>query len=188
MKHLLPATLLIFSMVCCLACQKEPPPGPEIIDYNVLPPITQEGKNTFGCKVDGEVWVPRVELFVPWFDKVCVLFESGLGSGNIISRVITLNQDDEMQLYFGPTFLQTGKYYLPEKNDSTNTTSVRFRILSTVYRLPDMSDPTKNWVEVTFIDTVKNIVSGRFQFDLKSEDNQKISVTEGRFDMKYNAY
>ena len=23
-----------------------------------LPPITQEGKNTFGCKVDGEVWVP----------------------------------------------------------------------------------------------------------------------------------
>jgi hypothetical protein len=51
-----------------------------------------------------------------------------------------------------------------------------------------MSDPTKNWVEVTFIDTVKNIVSGRFQFDLKSEDNQKISVTEGRFDMKYSAY
>jgi hypothetical protein len=24
----------------------------------VLPPITQEGKNTFGCKVNGEVWVP----------------------------------------------------------------------------------------------------------------------------------
>jgi hypothetical protein len=109
--------------LCCgllclgLACQKQPPPGPEVIDYNVLPPITQEGKNTFGCKIDGEVWVPRVELFVPWYDKVCALFESGIGGGYIFSRVITLSQDDEMQLYFGPTFFHTGKYYLPEKHD-----------------------------------------------------------------------
>jgi hypothetical protein len=118
MKHLLPATLLTFSMVCCLSCQKEPAPTAtpiEIIDYNVLPPITHEGKNTFGCKVNGEVWVPRVELFVPWFDKVCQFFETTNGAGLIISRVITLNQDDEMQLSFGQPFYKPEDIICPKK-------------------------------------------------------------------------
>ncbi|HUZ58957.1 MAG TPA: hypothetical protein VMU83_09260, partial [Hanamia sp.] len=34
-----------------LAAKKNLPP-------NVLPPITQTGANTFGCKINGVVWVP----------------------------------------------------------------------------------------------------------------------------------
>src|ERR1700733_2066445 len=33
-------------------CKKSAPPP------NILPPMTQEGKNTFGCKINGEVWIP----------------------------------------------------------------------------------------------------------------------------------
>jgi hypothetical protein len=47
--------LLFFSLTLLLgACELFPEAEPE----NVLPPITQEGANTFGCKVNGEVWLP----------------------------------------------------------------------------------------------------------------------------------
>ena len=39
-----------------MGCKKEVA-DPGSSNPNVLPPLTHEGKNTFGCKVNGEVWV-----------------------------------------------------------------------------------------------------------------------------------
>ena len=44
--------LLIFTLSCC----KEDPPKPS---EEVLPPLTHEGKNTFGCKINGVNWVAK---------------------------------------------------------------------------------------------------------------------------------
>ena len=30
---------------------------------SVLPDITTEGKNTFGCKIDGQIFIPKQEIF-----------------------------------------------------------------------------------------------------------------------------
>ena len=38
------------------SCKKEVT-NPDSSNPNVLPPLTHEGKNTFGCLVNGEVWV-----------------------------------------------------------------------------------------------------------------------------------
>ena len=45
--------LLLFFILTSLQCNKNKsrPAG-------ILPGITHEGKNTFGCKIDGEVWIP----------------------------------------------------------------------------------------------------------------------------------
>jgi len=67
--------LLLAAMFFFSACRDHPNPyppddPPPVVDYTVLPRITQEGKNTFGCKVNGEVWMPRVPpLSVTIYDK-----------------------------------------------------------------------------------------------------------------------
>src|ERR1700730_7257280 len=38
-------------LVCGAKCKKSMP-------SLTLPPITQEGKNTFGCKINGQIWIP----------------------------------------------------------------------------------------------------------------------------------
>ncbi|MBL0190536.1 MAG: hypothetical protein IPQ18_04090 [Saprospiraceae bacterium] len=36
------------------SCKKEKMP-------DALPPITTEGKGTFGCKINGEIWIPKTQ-------------------------------------------------------------------------------------------------------------------------------
>jgi hypothetical protein len=61
--------LLLLSLI--FSCQKTDPDPFDYVQptdpYHTLPEITQEGKNTFGCLVNGVVWVPRVEIVVPWY-------------------------------------------------------------------------------------------------------------------------
>ena len=56
--------ILLFTIpLLALKCNKDPEPPIEPIDQ--LPPATQTGENTFGCLVDGEVWLPRGSFNFP---------------------------------------------------------------------------------------------------------------------------
>jgi hypothetical protein len=58
--------ILALILLSQTACKKDkhingtgtPPP-----QQQQLPPITTEGKNTFGCLVNGEVWLPEVKPY-----------------------------------------------------------------------------------------------------------------------------
>ena len=50
-KRILCVSILLAFIIQC----KKSSPSQE------LPPITQDGKNTFGCKVNGQVWIPNIE-------------------------------------------------------------------------------------------------------------------------------
>jgi hypothetical protein len=188
MKHLLLAALMTTSIVCLFACQKEPAPAPprrDVIDYNVLPPITQEGKNTFGCKVDGEVWVPRIELFVPLTDLICAnKIPNWEGNFKIFAKLVTQTKNNSMHITFGPTLFSVGKIY----NTNSQKASCQFWDLTNTGQYDDIeSDSTQNWVDVSYVDTIKHIISGTFQFNLvqSQNPNKKLSITDGRFDLKY---
>ena len=51
MKNIYSLFTIPFVFLFCTSCKKTSPP-------TVLPPITQNGANTFGCKINGQVWVP----------------------------------------------------------------------------------------------------------------------------------
>ncbi|MFN0215013.1 MAG: hypothetical protein ACKVT2_12225 [Saprospiraceae bacterium] len=179
--------LPMLAAVWLTSCHKDSTPpytGPPLIDYTVLPPATQEGKNTFGCLVNGEVWVPRVELFVPWYDLAASFSEKdGSGVGNITCRLLTKDQDDFMQVIFGPTFLHTGLYYMKP----LASTDAQMRIGASPWYGTDDGDSTENWVRLNLIDTSRNIVAGTFQFTLYNSENKndKVVLSEGRFDLLY---
>lgn len=187
MKH-----VALFFALCTLlsisACHKTPREvdKPEPIDiYHTLPEITQEGKNTFGCKVNGEVWVPRVELFVPWYTLDFQFSEANLkGNGLIGCRLLTESDDDFMVVVFGPTNFKPGAYFQNDQADNVTYSSLR---LSSLGYHSENKDSSYNLVNVNFIDTESNIVSGTFQFKLYNDmnPNDTIHITEGRFDLRY---
>ena len=177
--------LLLMLAASLWACHKEDPikPAPPP-DYTVLPPATQEGKNTFGCKVNGQVWVPRVEIFAPWFDKMAQLHEkNGTGGGGISCRILSTTQDEYMTIGFGPSYFQARTY-------RTLSDTAQFRFNPDFRRLSEnfhhIDGDTSNYFTITKIDTVRNFISGVFQCSIYNSDkSRKIKITEGRFDMPY---
>ncbi len=178
-------SLCLLALSLIFSCQKTDPEPFDYVQptnpYHTLPEITQEGKNTFGCLVNGVVWVPRVELFVPWYTLDFQV--SGIsGTGNITCRILTNDQDDYIQLVFGPTFFKTGNYNMSFKYD----TDMDFRKKLKFY-IAKQSDSLFNKVNINFIDSESNIFSGQFQFKLYNEanPNDTIRITDGRFDLHY---
>jgi hypothetical protein len=182
--------IALLPLLCGLwACGKDDPlppyTGPQPIDYTVLPPATQTGVGTFGCKVNGEVWVPRVELFVPEYDKSASLHEkNALGGGGISCRLLNTATNNFMSFGFGPTFFQPTTCYGGKSNPIC---SANFNISPGKWYSTFEADSLSNWVEITHIDTVQNIVSGKFNFYMKNDQNvnEIIKLTDGRFDLKY---
>jgi len=181
--------LFILGFIACLtSCYKEPLPKdkPGGIDFTVLPAITQNGENTFGCKVNGEIWIPQIPLWDPTAnDKSALLNEkNNTGIGNIRCNIIDGTRFESMQVIFGPTYFITGRYYITG-NSSTNIT-FNPGDLNPRYEV-QVRDSLSNWIEVSSIDTLRNIASGIFQCTLynPNNSNDKKVITEGRFDMYY---
>jgi len=191
MKKLLLVPLMAVAWLC--ACRQEPlPQEPPFvpIDYTVLPPDTQEGKNTFGCLVNGEVWVPRVPIFaVTIYDKAISFDESkGLGYGYGTFRLVDAPIDDWMSLSFGFTFFEPSVFHTTPDGSDSSLFRVKFQRGNSGYYKPDYSVPlASNTWKVTKVDTVNNFISGTFEFTLIDETNPNdtLKFTEGRFDLLY---
>ncbi|MFN0174271.1 MAG: hypothetical protein ACKVU0_06460 [Saprospiraceae bacterium] len=183
--------LPLLAVLWLFACRKDSPlPNTfQPIDYTVLPPITQTGANTFGCLVDGEVWVPRIDVrsFDPTrHEPIATVHEStGTGTGGITCTLLDfdLKQDDWLQITFGPTFFQS-----VQNCDPIFGVGATFSTTSGEWYQSTYHHSNENCVTITRIDTANNIISGIFQFVLYNDAinlNDKITITEGRFDMPY---
>ncbi len=185
-KNIFRLLLLLLLVTSLWACNKEEPikPAPPP-DYTVLPAATQEGKNTFGCKVNGQVWVPRVEIFAPWFDKLAQYHEkNGKGSGLISCRLLSTSKDDFFTMAFAPNYFHLVTY--KTLNDSTNLTwfNPDFRLGNEGFE--HIEGDSSNFLQITAIDTLNNFISGQFRCVLYNSNRTKsLKITEGRFDMPY---
>jgi hypothetical protein len=176
-------TLLIFlfpAFILNVKCKKDKYTPP-----NVLPPVTQEGKNTFGCKVNGEIWVPYYEC--PAFRLNCS--ELNASAGNSLSNgFFRLNIDAGR--WFGNTntrlSIATYPYQtLSSTGDKSDSVEVYFygdnyKIYSDEYYPGSIKR-----FEVTNFDTTNKVVSGIFEFTLYKSREDSIRITEGRFDLKF---
>jgi len=181
---LLTATLLLH------ACYPDPPSTyePNIIDYTVLPPITQTGANTFGCKVNGKVWVPRVPYGAVTYRAIdaSVLEKNGSGACGITCNLVDVVQgiDNWMNVVFSPTYFNTGDYCYGV--DSVYNAAKFLAITGERYD-SNYRPTSNNCVSIHYLDTANNIISGTFEFTVYKDtipNNHKIEITEGRFDLR----
>ena len=140
-----------------------------------LPAETQSGKNTFGCRVNGKIWVaeapfPISRLTGGWYKGSLNIYgikkKDNTSQHIYIRRVKTtavgtyiLNNSDTEQVHFSDLSINCDYY-----TDSLNT----------------------GHLTITRLDTINGIISGRFDFKVKQTGCPDIEVTEGRFDYNYH--
>jgi hypothetical protein len=174
MKHLkkLRSLLLILPLVggwgaACTSTDPEPS----------LPPITQEGKNTFGCKINGKNWVPGGDL--GWGEQGLEAYYSTKSEFLAITAKGKYN-DNKTTINFKASW--NGK----SSTIKEDYVSIFFADKGKMWQYNFIPFETKlTSVKITKLDTINKIVSGEFHFWLKTGATDTTKVTEGRFDIKY---
>ena len=167
------------------ACSKHTaPPDP-------LPPATQEGKNTFGCYIDGKPWVAWIDpnILDPSLRKIDAAYdEPGVGlydnySLSLSARMVNATLYEYLKIGFQPLHKE-GDFNL--SNLEYPTIILRLDDPISVY---EMDTTIAQTFKVTKLDTIKNICSGLFSFTLVSKDGiDTVKISDGRFDIKYQVW
>lgn len=176
-KLLVPFFLSV--LVILVSCKKE---------VTELPPATQSGANTFGCKVDGNFWVPAGFGIIP---TASILEARYIPGAYLIINARNFSSsptETEFELFIkdvdGP-----GTYSL------NTTVGYPTSAASYGYYVHRKFTPDNEWITsseytgsiiLTKVDTIARFVSGTFEFHAINLYNapQPLNVTEGRFDVK----
>lgn len=145
-----------------------------------LTKATQEGANTFSCKVDGKVFLPSKEG-TSWSGAKPLLVSNSSFNGFTLMGVIFSTSLEPTQ------YVLIRLPYLTKPNNYTLNTSAYGE-----YKINYGGGPTyltnstyTGKVNVTRCDTVNQIYSGTFSFTAIDDNTKKtVSVTDGRFDVK----
>ncbi|MCY7351748.1 MAG: DUF6252 family protein [Cytophagaceae bacterium] len=175
----LPGLLAIATLLLLTTCQKVR-----------LPPETQEGKKTFGCKINGRNWVPTGASggFSGRLPAVNGGFFRVYGGKNTFDLYIRAYKDEDSVELFARNVTQPGTYPL---NFLTETMPNAFRPLNygvVIYGTTEYVTTNKytGSITVTRADTANKVLSGTFEFMAvhRRDPSRIIHVTKGRFDTK----
>ncbi|MEZ4909489.1 MAG: hypothetical protein R2774_01375 [Saprospiraceae bacterium] len=170
-------TLVLIILLSIISCTKT-----EEIDK--LPPITMEGKNTFGCLVNGKSWIPETDggLFN---ERLSVRYEGNyLG----IQALISSNRNNLRQLiHVDASFSDLGIYKIPPLPFSGEMfTNSKNKPMGTIECTSYKCILEDTEIEILYIDTSKRIISGTFSYkNLTNRCGDVINITDGRFDVRY---
>ena len=185
MKYALFSALFL---VILFACHKQP----ETTDP--LPLATQEGKNTFGCYINGAPWVAGIAPYVldPTLHKIEAEYDE-LEYGNDYGRFLSLkghrtndSTDGFMAINLKPVH-GIGEISHPDAEIfDVSALIVRTNHGQYIDALGFKLDTLFDYkIEITYLNTEKNIISGKFYFTGTSAEDT-VNVTDGRFDIKYS--
>lgn len=166
----------------------------DTVIYPTLPPKTQQGLNTAGCKINGKNWRPRMGK--PWTDTS---FSSGVMQveyGDIgtnpnnpifsirLNRWFQHDCDTIMQnISFSSLNVHVGDKCLISNDRVYNDN----RNCGEFSKIPDEN----NYLIIDYLDTVDRVIAGRFGFvavnncisEWRGRDT--VVATDGRFDIEY---
>ena len=129
-----------------------------------LPEETQSGKQTFGCLVNGEVWLPRANF--PYSGLTTTIqydilsLTAGKSNETIHMGVRNLTGIGEYQLNIDGQNV----YYVKGENS----------FICTAGKLT-----------ITTFNKTNQIISGRFYFTAKNTIGDSVEIKDGRFDVRY---
>ncbi len=198
--------ILAFLLLTSLQCNKDSttPLFPNIFSRSkpdmVLPPITTQGLNTIGCKIDGEVWVPYSEdvsfgLSMTRYDISCNVARHDNWTLELSGEQVDYNSPNEkniIDIYVSP--LNTDTVFTLTKNRNGNVAyftpftkecDVPRTSCYTTYKTDEILN--NGSVHILRFDSIKQIISGTFSFTvIDSATKIKHEITEGRFDLRCN--
>lgn len=163
-------------------------------DSRTLPPITTTGENTFGCYVNGVLVTPR--------DGPAGLNSQPakgmkIASGNSIDKVeyheIRVRDWKSgtrgiVRIYFEPALYKLGAGTYTVQSNREDTPNGKPIVLLTIRLHDEWYNSIAGTGEVNLlrVDSVNRIVSGTFSCEAVADPNNRIKITEGRFDININ--
>ena len=195
-------TILILAAIFLVAsCSKNDDTPPAPLDQ--LPAITTTGANTAGCIINGKIIIPKNGINptsgqdVNGLDAHRGINFDNIPYGNDHFAVEFSNLKDKGNSYFIYIHLNnlingSGNYALGQSNgefwsNASNNPQILVReTFDGVSGKTFLSKPNFGTIVITRFDYQNKILSGTFTATLFNKDNleEKILVTEGRFDLK----
>lgn len=170
------------------SCKKDVPEPNTQTDIQ-LPAITTSGKNTFGCYINGDLFIPKGTINYRAIQYPRYYTDNGY----LDIRVRNVKDfEDWLSIYiFTDNIFGTGDYSINPNALNTPVPCLERKIDTVIsgyetFAIPPyFVDTTKtNLVKITRLDLEAGIVSGEFEFTATSEYfNDTIKVTQGRFDL-----
>jgi hypothetical protein len=170
---IVPLLALLFLATSCP--RKDMPPKKDPGDE--LPPITQAGANTFGCLVNGKVWLPGGG------GLPAINAQYSQGTFSIGADKGVENTNGQLLIWAISPIGDTGKYYIKTGKNNLGASFFDHVALAN-YQAKD-SDSLQNWIHVSKLDPSKLIISGTFNLFFIGTRHDTLRMTEGRFDTKY---
>jgi len=166
--------VILVSFISIGCCEYEPPIPTK------LPDATTTGANTFGCYIENDLYIPehrKITFETP--EPVIIEFPSnpkyffGVYTNRIVNKkdlfkdaavrfsIVNVTDTGKFNLNYGAVEFEGNYYYTDSLNNGK--------------------------IIVTYIDSIKKIISGTFNFKAKDQFSDKIvNVTNGRFDFNKN--
>jgi len=163
--------LTLFIFTSCELIFPEPP-EPE------LPPITTTGEDTFGAMVNGVVWLPSSSIQL----------SSSFQSSKLIDfRAANNFEEFDQSMSFGLNgeLVQTGSFDFDSEIFDTRFLNWFDNSIGCRYLRTDENTSFNGQLIISHLDQRNRIVSGTFFFNISKEGCPDVSITDGRFDIKY---
>jgi hypothetical protein len=175
----------LFLSVCLFiynSCTK-----PITVDEKIsLPLETQDGRNTFGCYVNNDLFVPTLIFgnvtpvlahYTVSSDKNSFLSIQGIDSrynldfaGSIVIQKLNILKEGDYELKH---IFNWADPYSYDQGGYRNVKEDQFYFIET------------GKLTISKLDTVNKIISGRFYFSAKDTLGNRKEIKQGRFDIKY---
>ena len=169
-------------ILLCSSCKKNKPVNP--IDQ--LPPETQTGANTFGCLVDGKVFLPKGDPFGGPIKKAQYQFVNGKQGFGISGSLSDGNESKLVGIIGDSITITMGTFNLTSLNLGKFRGGYSYMNLTMASPMQyETNEINRGELRITKFDTVNQIVSGTFWFDAKNSSGLIVQVREGRFDLPY---
>jgi len=156
-----------------------------------LPPETQTGANTFGCLVNGQVFMPKGPSLSPILSSYYEYIYPPGASGFVFQISANRNGDncelksisiviDSTKIFQGMTFT------LKEIAKGNATARYAYYPSCTVSQIYYYTtNIVKGELFFKKFDETNHIASGTFWFDAINTNNDTVKITDGRFDLHF---
>ena len=174
--------LLLILLFTSLHCKKSPPPP------IILPAVSQEGKNIFGCKVNGEIWIPYFQCTV--FTGPCKELGIDVYSHDTLSFlplnfILTVRNTAGSDTSFSSFDMYTVGAGISGTGNIID--SVKLIYTNRLTQYSNLSpNRTTGVLNLTKLDSINHIMSGNFSFTLYNVNGDSVVVSDGRFDLTFN--
>jgi hypothetical protein len=185
MKHRFFFIIASLIIVCLSAskCKKDKPP---VDPVSQLPPETQTGANTFGCLVDGKVFLPKGAPFGgPILQCAYQYLDNGSSKGFYFqlsaSHRYSTQNIKSIALGTENLKLKEGAFVLEDAFQDGKA----FGLFSESGKGNYTQKYLPGLLTITKFDEINQIVSGTFWFSVVVSPGDTIQITDGRFDMQF---